>query len=945
MAILNQTNNIRVGTLESLKQQVSEPGLNSASKQVAQVQTSMTNLAQSGSRLAQAYSKLTRSVESETAQSNQIQKLREQLVKNYRTEAAQTRTSQASNAPVRNNAQMEQFVKGFIGGQVLSRVTGAFREATGQATSNYSQLNRQYTFDPNLRASQARNFQADFQLGKTLSSYEQVKADFNTGFKQWLTQNPSVAIGAQISKDLGGGVVGDFVGAAVGAGGSIGNAGRQILGKAGDDPARVLQSAFGADFDAGRGQAIDSLKGKTFTEADKKAISEFNGLFQKFAKDLKEYNAGKLSREDLEKSKNATQSAYEKLNVSGVAFDKSFEFRNQLFGDAGISERRLNTIAGNFAGINQAANGGRSQQEQQLLNDIFNSPQFKLQAQQTRNRISDFKYDTGRKEEEINISEARGKEDIATSRKRNAEDYAVAVKKINISIARANEDYAIGVARNELSVTRIKRDSAVQQSRIEEDYNRNTLRLKEDTGRAKLRLEEDTQTSLTRLIADSSRNLARLEEDSATSSIRLTEDTNKARLRANEDFAKSRADLTRSSGRSRQDLDTSYQDSIVGLFAPGLANSKAYQFMKLQRDYSKQKGRLREDTALGFRDIDRQERRTFEDIDTGERRGREDIDRSLGRGREDIARERGRGLEDLSRQYGRGNEDIDRSNARAEEDLARERSRASFDLLTQTTDALKDAELQLADITRQFQRSMQDAALALDDATRSFNRNNEDISKAERRMNEDIARQRRDLNEERRRFGRDLDLELGKEGANLPTEKPLSPDELKKAMDLPSYDIGTPYVPRDQLALLHRGEAVLPPGLNPYTPSGALKKDFGFDVPKANLGDFRGAMGGEVVGGDIPKNLKHLLGSGSGENAKGLGSNLDRFARNVPKANGSRDWDVGGTSMRPPIGFSSPTSNININLPINGMAKKQERQVREVAQSAAKSIQKILGAL
>ena len=42
-----------------------------------------------------------------------------------------------------------------------------------------------------------------------------------------------------------------------------------------------------------------------------------------------------------------------------------------------------------------------------------------------------------------------------------------------------------------------------------------------------------------------------------------------------------------------------------------------------------------------------------------------------------------------------------------------------------------------------------------------------------------------------------------------------SNDEMSSS-EVPSYDAGTPFVPNDQLAFIHRGEAVIPASLNPY---------------------------------------------------------------------------------------------------------------------------------
>src|SRR5690606_16103534 len=42
---------------------------------------------------------------------------------------------------------------------------------------------------------------------------------------------------------------------------------------------------------------------------------------------------------------------------------------------------------------------------------------------------------------------------------------------------------------------------------------------------------------------------------------------------------------------------------------------------------------------------------------------------------------------------------------------------------------------------------------------------------------------------------------------------------LLSSLGIPSYDVGTPYVPRDQLAVVHQGEAIIPANQNPANPN------------------------------------------------------------------------------------------------------------------------------
>ena len=50
---------------------------------------------------------------------------------------------------------------------------------------------------------------------------------------------------------------------------------------------------------------------------------------------------------------------------------------------------------------------------------------------------------------------------------------------------------------------------------------------------------------------------------------------------------------------------------------------------------------------------------------------------------------------------------------------------------------------------------------------------------------------------------------------------------------LPSFDVGTNYVPRDTLAKIHEGEAIIPKAFNPWAGTGAPQRDSNADVVRA----------------------------------------------------------------------------------------------------------------
>src|SRR5690606_5728738 len=76
--------------------------------------------------------------------------------------------------------------------------------------------------------------------------------------------------------------------------------------------------------------------------------------------------------------------------------------------------------------------------------------------------------------------------------------------------------------------------------------------------------------------------------------------------------------------------------------------------------------------------------------------------------------------------------------------------------------------------------------------------------------------------------------------------------------NIPQYAVGTPFVPSDQLAFLHKGEAVIPAKYNPYNGGSGL----GGNVINIQQGDIRLNVEGNIdknLMGDLQKRIDHAL--------------------------------------------------------------------------------------
>jgi hypothetical protein len=720
-----------------------------------------------------------------------------------------------------------------MGGQV-----GRIGFQAGQ--NGFAPLAQQYSeLDPRLTQAMRGNQRAGIALGQAQSPYQQFR--LNVG--EQLMGNGAAA-GASIIGDVAGSVAGPLGGllqtAAMMSLAGQSNAG---LGKILAGGGKALGFMAGpVGLGAASGVAAGSLGYEMLRNANIGGLGSKVGAMETIDSIINptQYYRNRVGAEAVAAYGNmdaATREEYKK-NL-GTAKDqiKDFEKNEGLFYATG-SDTRYGKLAGtarklgisedliqqgDYAKLKGAIEGLAVPVEgSDALKKAIKSPEIQQQIKAMKNQFADFFIDIGKQAAELKRNFSRSMEDIGTQKERATEDFNIGLQRIGTQRARLTEDYQSSIKKLETQVTRTKRDAAISRERLEEDTARSTLRLQQDTARQTLRLEQDTAKARTRLTEDVTKSRTRLEEDTTTSVSRLTRDTIKNDTRLTEDYVKStqyraedfsrnmsrltedssrdrgrvqedytvnRQQLTRSFARNEQDLQQGFQDSMIGIMAPGLAQSRGYQMMRLMRDYKKNRRRLREDKKTEFSNLDRGYGRSMSDINRNEQRGKEDLQRDFQRGQEeadkayqrgkddiaesynrgledarkgyerasaDIAQQQTRGEEDISQGYSRGKEDIATAAQRGQEDIDRNATRGRADIERNLNDALEDAATARMEIERNYQRGLQDLLMQEQDLRRNYNRTMDDLNKAAGRLVEDFNTASESMTEAVRRFTRDF---------------------------------------------------------------------------------------------------------------------------------------------------------------------------------------------
>jgi hypothetical protein len=410
-----------------------------------------------------------------------------------------------------------------------------------------------------------------------------------------------------------------------------------------------------------------------------------------------------------------------------------------------------------------------------------------------------------RQTEDITKNQTRTKEDysvnlqrLGVSRARAAEDFTLANQQNDLQIFRTRRQTATQLQRLDEDQTRqrfrLAQDDSKQRLRLEEDTTRQTTRLHEDVARSYTRTvqavalqlsrtQEDTARSWQRAVEDSTRTATRTVEDSTKTMTRTVEDAQKTMTRAFEDAQVTRtrlvADTNTSRGRliedasisrsrlsedynttvqnqnrnyvrSNQDLDQGYTDSVLGIVAPGLGSNPAYQLMKLNRDYTKNKSRLGEDYQTNRSELNRNTDRSFDDIARSVARSLDDLQKSFDRTMQDLSKSLARTTEDVNTTLSRTAEDISLTLSRTAEDLAQNMSRLSEDIATTLARAGEDA-------AKTLQQASEDASTALVRGMEDINTN---LTRTLDDLNLNLARATQDMDIEAFRARFDAQLAL-----------------------------------------------------------------------------------------------------------------------------------------------------------------------------------------
>lgn len=529
-----------------------------------------------------------------------------------------------------------------------------------------------------------------------------------------------------------------------------------------------------------------------------------------------------IPKEEFDKAQKGQEDALKNLAAQAEAMLKITDPKASIAGH----EKDYEYLKGVIEKFQEALGKGDSAGVEMVKKILDRDPTFQLQKKQLNESWNDFYVDMAHSVFKLNQGYERQTQDISLQQSRASRDFAIQEQRLGVSRTRAGEDYGFANRQNDLQITRTRRNVNLQLQRQDEDYAKNRGRIYQDDAKNRLRLEQDSTKQLDRLYRDvtrslerttedSTRSMTRTQEDAARSWQRTVEDTSRSALRTVEDTTKtmtraqedavttmqraitdrnqsgarlmedtgtSRSRLAqdynrtvvqqnRSFTRSNQDLDQGYQDSILGIVAPGLTSNPGYQLARLTRDYAKNKTRLGEDYQTNRQDLNINVDRQFADLAKGLQRGIDDLNKSFQRTVEDVNKSLTRTAEDIAVTLQRSSQDIattlQRTGAdiattlqRAGEDMATTMQRATADAATAVTDGVTDITTNFkrtmddlntnlqratADMDVEHFRAYQDAMRQLQDAEQDYQTNRTEIQKSYNRTLEDLNNAEADL--------------------------------------------------------------------------------------------------------------------------------------------------------------------------------------------------------
>jgi hypothetical protein len=532
---------------------------------------------------------------------------------------------------------------------------------------------------------------------------------------------------------------------------------------------------------------LEPDRGKVATAEKEKVVTldDLTKLADKIAKETRGVGFTDEQKEQLKKNpellKGFIQTFQESLLQGGSEAVKKFQ---QIINNDPIFKLQQKQM--NQQRADQQQDEQRSRQQ---LDRTYSRQQEDFTRTRTRTRE-----DYNVNEQRLGVSRTRAAQDFALANEQNDRGYFRTTRDVGTSLqreqedqtrqrARQSEDYNRSIGRladnRDISTYRLQRDTSRGLERTTEDVSRGTGRTLEDAGRTVQRAQEDaartwqrsvedTSRTWQRSVEDTDRTWQRTNEDASRTLSRAFEDASITLARAGQDFSKnaSRAIDDATLSRSRlsqdynrevnqqnksylrqsQDTDQSYQDSVLGIVAPGLASNPAYQLMKLNRDYVKNKGRAAEDYQQGRTDLNTSTDRSFDDISKSLKRGLDDMTQSFQRTMDDVGKSLARTSEDVNTTLARTAEDIATTLSRTGQDIATTLSRTGEDIATSLSRTLTDTATSVArameDSATTMQRATQDTATALSDGMVDINKN---FSQGVEDLNTSLTRAIQDL--------------------------------------------------------------------------------------------------------------------------------------------------------------------------------------------------------
>ena len=694
--------------------------------------------------------------------------------------------------------------------RATARMVDMFGRPAMQGDKSYQQLNQQYRFDQASTQAQRDLTASKLALGERLAPFTQAKDRFVTGalnspagvpLALAAEAAPGIASIARFAASMkmmqgaggaGGGLLstigGTYVGlGSTGLGGTLGGA-ASAVGRAGVlGLAGVGGVLGGVALGTGLSSAIAGTPVGNFLGSNKNLDNYFNPTKAGADKAYRDdggasANAKYASVPQAERQKYADSYAKADALLSKIDTlgDKNYHsggmqdikrgVKAQLKDVPGYDEKQIDAdfndennrknMQGTIQHRQKSYAAGRNDFDgdtRPIMSEVLGSPGFALNLESQQNQIADFKY-------------GQAKDTYLTNRSYNRQiaDLSTQSQRTDVGYGYQQQGFALDQTKLDLSGQRSQEDYGTQKEAIGRQLNRSTVDIltslndaEQDAGRQRISIVHNALTTETNAYQDFSKTMARAGTQQGY---------------IEQDYQRGSSRLSQTAGRTERDISNNASDGIIGILAPGIASSRAYQIAKLARNTTNAKSDLSQDVQYQQGNLDIAKQRgttsvgyTKEDASIGYKRTMTQTEWDKQFGLQGVGISVGRAKRDSSKNLGRAQEDAsiagtinDRNQKRAGEDL---------------NISQQQLDLQKAQAATNYQNAMFDNA-------KDVKRAGEDLSTALETIAHSAAT-----------FSRDIDLSIRQQSQGLADQTGGDPGEAEKALrsklNLPSGNAGS----------------------------------------------------------------------------------------------------------------------------------------------------------